>query len=197
MKRIILAIIVLFTLNTSSIMAQKGFDVEQGITINVPAAQLWEMVGPGFVEVYKWASSVDHAEGSGAPQFDGAVCSERVCNVNLKGFSTINEKLTKYDAARMNLAYQVSDGMPGFVVLAANDWTVVPVSDTQSKLVMKAQFRTKGLMGTMMNGMMKKKMMASLEQVLNEAKLYAETGQLSAEKQKRNAQLEKKRKRAA
>ena len=196
MKAILLAITAIFTFNTS-IMAQKGFDVQREITINVPADQLWEMVGPGFVDVYKWASSVDHAEGSGTPEFDGAACSERVCNVNVKGFSKISEKLTKYDATNMNLAYEVQDGMPGFVTRAANDWTVVPVNDHQSKLVMKAQFRSKGLMGSMMNGMMKKKMYATLEQVLGEAKLYAETGQLSDEKQKRMAQLAKKQKRAA
>lgn len=196
MKGIISATILLLTLNSFA-MAEKGFDVERNITINVSAEKLWEMIGPGFVEVYKWSSNVDHAEGSGTPQFDGAVCSDRVCNVNVKGFDKISEKLIKYDEASMNLAYVVQDGMPGFITKAMNDWTVVPIDANHCKLVMNAQFRSKGLMGAMMNGMMKKKMVSTLDMVLNDAKVYAETGQISEEKKDRIAQLSKKEKRAA
>jgi len=196
MKKITKTLIVLLTLNTT-VMAQKGFDVQKEITINVSAADLWEMIGPGFVEVYKWASNVDHAVGSGMAEFKGAACSERVCDVNVKGFSKINEKLTKYDVSKMNLAYQVVDGMPGFVAKAVNDWTVVSVNDHESKLVMKGGFETKGLMGSLMNGMMKKKMNEALGIVLNDAKTYAETGQISKAKEERITQLAKKNKKAA
>ena len=173
-------------------MAQKGFELEKEIVINVPAEELWEMVGPGFEEVYKWSSNVDHSEGSGTSLFEGATCSERACNVNVKGFSKINETLTKYDQNQMVLAYEVNDGMPGFVTKAANEWTVIPVNDYQSKLVMKAVFGSKGLMGTLMNGMMKKKMSKTLDTVLQDAKIYAETGQISGAKQKRVEQLARK-----
>lgn len=196
MKKIIKTMILLLTLNTT-VMAQQGFTVEKEITINVSAAELWEMVGPGFVDVYKWSSNVDHAEGSGTPEFEGAVCSERVCNVNVKGFDKISEELTKYDASKMNLAYAVKDGMPGFVTKAVNDWTVVAVDETHSRLIMKAEFGSKGMMGKMMNGMMRKKMSQTLETVLNDAKVYAETGQISEEKAERVAQLDKKLKKAA
>jgi hypothetical protein len=196
MKRILNTLFVLLTFNTA-VMAQKGFDLTKEIIINVSAQELWTMVGPGFTEVYKWSSNVDHSVGAGTAQFDGATCSERTCNVNVKGFSKINEKLTKYSDADMNLAYAVIDGMPGFVTHAENDWTVVAISDTQCKLVMKATFRPKGLMGTLMNGMMKKKMEETLATVLNDAKVYAETGKISEAKQQRIAQLEKKAQKAA
>lgn len=178
-------------------MAQQGFTVEKEIIVDVSAAELWEMVGPGFVEVYKWSSNVDHAEGSGTPEFEGAVCSERSCNVNVKGFDKINEELTKYNAEQMNLAYAVLEGMPGFVTKAANDWTVVAIDENHSKLVMKAEFESKGLMGKMMNGMMRKKMEKTLDTVLNDAKVFAETGQVSQEKADRMAELERKNKKAA
>ena len=175
-------------------MAQKGFNVEKEMVINVPASELWEMVGPGFVEVYKWASNVDHAEGKGNSPFDGAVCSERFCDVNVKGFSKISEKLTNYNQDKMNLAYVVNTGMPGFVTHAENDWTVVPVDGNTSKLVMKANFQMKGLMGAMMKGIMKKKMNETLQIILNDAKVYAETGNVSENKASRVAQLAKKKK---
>ena len=176
----------------STTMAQQGFDVSRDITINVSAAELWKMVGPGFVEVYKWSSNVDHATGGGTPEFEGAICSERFCDVNVKGFDKISEKLTKYDEGKMNLAYEVTDGMPGFVTRAVNDWTVVPVNKSQSRLVMKAECRSKGVMGKMMNGMMEKKMSETLETVLMDAKIYAETGEISPAKQERIASLRKK-----
>ena len=96
------------------------------------------------------------------------------------------------DEGKMNLAYEVTDGMPGFVTRAVNDWTVVPVSKNQSRLVMKAEFRSKGVMGKMMNGMMEKKMSETLETVLMDAKIYAETGEISPAKQERIASLSKK-----
>lgn len=189
---VLIAILIL----NSTAMA-KPINLNEEITINVSAEKLWEMVGPGFIEVYKWSSSVDHAVGSGAAQFDGAVCSERSCDLNAKGFSSISETLTKYDAANMNLAYEVNSGMPNFISKAANDWTVVSINENQSKLVMKANFETKGLMGAMMNGMMKKKMTKLLQTVLNDAKVYAETGAPSEVKKARIASLSKKNKSAA
>lgn len=196
MKRIVPAIIALLTFNLN-IMAQKGFTLEKEITINVSAEELWEMVGPGFVEVYKWSSNVDHASGSGTPEFEGAVCTERFCDVNVKGFNKISERLTKYNDDEMNLAYEVTDGMPGFVTAAINDWTVVPIDSKSCKLVMKAQFESKGLMGGLTKGMMKKKMSETLETVLNDAKVYAETGQISEAKKARIEELAKKTKMAA
>ena len=57
-------------------------------------------------------------------------------------------------------------------------------------------FVTKGLMGRMMNGMMEKKLNETLETVLNDAKVYAETGNVSAAKQERVDQPNKKKKAA-
>ncbi|WP_306641347.1 SRPBCC family protein [Sanyastnella coralliicola] len=196
MRHLVLTAIALFTFSINT-MAEKGFDVQKEITINVSAAELWEMVGPGFVDVYKWSSNVDHAEGAGNSDFDGAVCHERFCDVNVKGFSKISEELTYYSIPEMKLAYAVKEGMPGFVTKAVNQWTVVPIDDHSCKLVMKAEFRSKGLMGAMMNGMMEKKMKTTLETVLNDAKVYAETGEVSEAKRERMAELDKKKKKEA
>ncbi len=175
------------------IMAQKGFDIKKEISINVSADQLWEMVGPGFVEVYKWSSNVDFAQGSGTPEFDGAVCSDRECNVNVKGFDKISEKLIKYNAKDKVLAYCVVGGMPGFVERAVNEWTVVADGPRRSRLQMSAQFRSKGLVSILMNPLMKKNMSSTLETVLNDAKIYAETGQVSEAKRMRIEELKRKK----
>ncbi len=195
MKKILNLCFILLTVNFG-IMAQKGFQVEKEITIDVPASELWEMVGPGFVDVYKWSSNVDHAEGKGVSKFEGAVCDERFCDVNVAGFSKISEKLTFYNEERKKLTYAVMDGMPGFITKAENTWTVVPIDGNRSKLVMNADFGVKGLMGAIMKGAMKKKMVQTLTTVLNDAKVYAETGQVSIAKAERVNKLSKKRKAA-
>ena len=196
MKKLIWTIVGVLTLNTS-IMAQKGFEIEKEIVINVPANELWEMIGPGFVEVYKWSSNVDHAVGTGESEFEGAVCTDRKCDVNIKGFSSVSENLYKYDQEKMILAYAVTEGMPGFVTKAVNEWSVVPIDGNRSKLVMKAEMGTKGLMGSIMGGMMKKKMAETLSTILNDAKVYKETGEQSAVKKARVDELEKKQRKAA
>ncbi len=191
MKNLIGAIFALLIINSGA-MAKSGFKTTKEIIINVSADRLWEMVGPGFVDVYKWSSNVDHAEGKGQSEFDGAVCSERFCDVNVKGFSKISEELTDYNATKMSLTYQVKDGMPKFITKAENNWVVVPIDDHQSKLVMNVNFESKGLMGKMMNGMMRKKMDKTLDTVLNDAKVYAETGEISDEKRQRVEKLARK-----
>ncbi len=197
MKKKLGLLALVFTLTTNTMAKEKGFDITREITINVSAAKLWNMVGPGFVEVYKWSSNVDHAEGAGNPEFEGASCSERYCDVNVKGFTAISEKLTEYDENSMVLAYEVKSGMPKFVTKALNQWTVSSVGENKSKLTMKAVFRSKGMMGSLMNGMMKKKMQSTLETVLNDAKVYAETGKVSKAKAERMAEIGDKLKVAA
>ncbi len=196
MKKVIGTLILVLTL-TTAMTKEKGFDLSREIVINVSSEKLWNMVGPGFTEVYKWASNIDYSEGSGEAEFEGATCSERYCNVTVKGFDKISEKLLKYDESKMNLAYEVKHGMPSFITKAENDWTVVSLGEGQSKLVMNAIFRSKGIMGFMMNGMMKKKMEDTLDIVLNDAKVYAETGKISKAKADRLAELKKNNKDAA
>lgn len=178
-------------------MAQKGFEVQESTIIYVSADELWELVGPGFAEVHKWSSNVDHAEGKGTSQFEGAVCEERFCDVNVKGFSKISEKLIGYDENQMNLTYTVNSGMPGFVRKAENHWAVLPIDEESSKLVMKANFEVKGFMGFLMKGVMKRKMTKTLKTVLNDAKVYLETGQVSVAKADRMDQLERKKKKTS
>ena len=191
--KIVLNLLFIFLALNSTTMAQKGFEVQKEITIDVSAENLWEMVGPGFVDVYKWASNVDHAEGKGNSKFEGAVCDERFCDVNVAGFSKISEKLTNYDGDKLTLSYAVNTGMPGFITKAVNKWTVVPVDSQRSKLVMHADFQVKGLMGSLMKGTMEKKMNQTLQTILNDAKVYSETGKVSIVKAKRIDKLEKKR----
>lgn len=175
----------------TKIKNQTSFTVTRELDINVSPDKLWHIIGHSFADAYIWASSVDHSTGGGTPEFEGAKCSERFCDVNAKGFNKISEKLTKYSNEHMNLAYVVSEGMPSFVSLAQNDWTVLPIGVHQAKLVMKADFGLQGIMGRFMKPMMKSKIEKLLDVVLNDARVFAETGSISDTKRKRNEELAK------
>ncbi len=196
MKRTIGLLFVLLTLNTITMGQKKelkGFElIREGEKINVSAEKLWEIIGPGFGDAYVWATTVDHSTTSGKAEFEGATCSARSCDLSASGFDKIEEKITKYNVQDRSFAYDVTEGLPGFVASASNDWTVISVGHNQSKLIMKADFRVQGFMGSIMKGMMEKKMDKLLAVVLNDLKVYAETGMPSESKQARIKELAKK-----
>ena len=102
--------------------------------INVSAEKLWDIVGNDFAHVVKWATSADHSSGSGTPDFEGASCNIRGCDLNTECFSKIQEKLTEFNPQNKSLTYEVTKGMPGFVTKAGNRWQVIAVSPTSSKI---------------------------------------------------------------
>lgn len=166
--------------------------VKQSETINVAASDLWQIVGPGFERAAEWSEAVDSSVGSGEAAFQGATCSNRVCHLNAAGFDRISETLTLYDEGQHELTYEVNEGMPKFVTLAENNWQVIDLGYGKSALKMNVTMRTKGLMGRLMGGMMKKNISKTMDSVFRDLKVYAETGDISAEKAKRMARLARK-----
>jgi hypothetical protein len=160
-----------------------------GEIINASADAVWAIVGKDFANAGKWATSVDHSVGSGSPEFEGASCSTRSCDLNAKGFSSIKEKLIQYDDEKRELTYDVYEGFPGFVIKASNHWTVIPLTATTSKVKFDITMEMKPFMGAIMGGMMKKNLNSTLPVVANDLKVYAETGEISEAKKQRMASL--------
>ena len=159
---------------------------------NVSADAVWKIIGPGFKNVSVWSRAVDHASTSGQPEFEGASCRNRSCDLNASGFSKISETVIEYDANRRTLGYSVDAGIPGFVTYMANNWRVIEVGPNQCKTEMTVTMHLKPLMGFLMGGMFKKNVHKILDEVIEDLKIYAETGKISEAKEKRIAQLEKK-----
>jgi len=198
----LLLLAVTVTIFNSTVMAQieakyKEVNIlKTSEVINVSADSLWKIVRQ-FDQVGVWFSSIDHAEGSGEPEFEGATCSERTCHVNLKGYSEVHEKLTLFDESKRELAYQFTGGGPGFLLFAENHWTVKEVGPNQSILKMEATMRLKKFMGWLLGGKLKKTIEKELPISLNELKIYAETGEVSEAKKARIVKMEKKKMKAA
>jgi hypothetical protein len=159
--------------------------------INASADDVWKIVGPGFAKVGLWSTTVDHADVSGTPEFEGAVCSSRSCDLNAKGFSAINEKITAYDETKQTLSFDIVEGVPGFVTRAYSDWKIVKLSDNTSQLQITTTMEMKKFMGGLMGGMIKKTLEENIPLIQSDLKHYAETGKPSESKTARMASLNK------
>ncbi|OJJ14930.1 hypothetical protein BKI52_40980 [marine bacterium AO1-C] len=158
--------------------------------INVSAVTLWQIVSD-FENVGQWTSTLKRSTGAGKPEFEGASVSERVCHTNIKGYDHIHEKLTMYNEANKELAYKVTKGLPRFVLLASNHWTVHEVGANQSIIKMEATTRLTRFMGFLFGSRMKKTALKALKTVLEELKVYAETGEVAEAKKVQMRKLRK------
>jgi len=167
----------------------KEVKMSKPVTINVSADALWEIIGPGFADAGKWSTAVDHSAGHGDGKFDGASCDTRSCDLSAKGFDSVNEKITEYDASNKTMAFDVIDGTPGFVTYLNNRTVVTDLGNGKSKAELQITMRMKPFMGWLLGGMLKKNLNNLLDSALEDLKVFAETGMPSARKQARMKKL--------
>lgn len=196
MKKIVALALITITFNLT-VMGQKKYKeiriTKTSETINVSADDLWQIVGPGFQNVGDWITTIDLSTGFGEPEFEGATCSERTCHVNFAGYDKVSEKLTMYNKANRELAYKVTDGMPGFVLYAYNHWTITEIGPNQCTAQMVSTLHLKRFQGFFLGRIMKRKFGKGLDKVFVELKAYAETKEVSEAKKLRIKELEKKK----
>ncbi len=144
------------------------------ITVNKNIEAAWKILGHEFAEAYKWASAVAHSEGKGSG-VNGATCSERGCDIPSMGKT--KEKIIEFSNERHLLSYDVYEGMPSTVKQAKNTWQLTPVSQGVSKLKMRMEIQLGGLMGTLMQPMIKMMMSKMGNELVEEFKFYVENGQ--------------------
>ena len=147
--------------------------IKKEIIINKSVGDAWKVLGGQFTEVDKWASAVTHSEGSGK-KFNGATCSERGCSTSMGG---LKEKLTKFSNESHSLSYQIVEGMPSMVKYAENNWHLSAIGDKKSKLQMRMELEISGLLGMIMQPMMKIQMSKMGKELTEEFKYYVENGQ--------------------
>jgi len=168
---------------------RKEVKMSKTVAVNISADDLWEIVGPGFSEAGKWSTAVDHSEGHGEGKFDGASCDTRSCDLSAKGFSSVNEKITEYDAPNRTMAFDIVDGMPGFVTYTNNRTVITDLGNGKSKAELQITMHMKPLMGTLVGGFLKKNLSNLIDSALDDLKVYAETGKPSLRKQERMKKL--------
>ncbi|MCR9249095.1 MAG: SRPBCC family protein [bacterium] len=168
---------------------QKIVKEQLSIIINVPADSLWAICRE-FDKTGEWTSTLKHSYASGEPQFEGATCSARTCETNFGSGKKVVEELIMFNDEKRELAYNLTEGAPGFVTLAQNHWKVDELSPNHSKIEMNVTIHMNKFSGMLLGGVMTKQMRKQVNIVLDELKTFAETGEVSEAKKK---QLEKRR----
>ena len=80
------------------------------------------------------------------------------------------------------LAYELTEGAPGFVKLVKNHWKVHEISANQSTVEMNVTMNLSKFMGFFLGGAITKQMSKTVKLVQSELKIYAETGEVSEAK---------------
>lgn len=154
--------------------------IEREIIVNQNINHTWDIIGPQFADAYKWASPVSHSEGSGE-SFNGSTCSERGCATTMGG---LKEKITAYSNETQTITWEAIEGMPSMVKKATNSWTLTVIGVNQTKVVMKMDIQSGGVLGFLMLPILKFQMGNLADDITSDFKYYAENGKPSPKKLK-------------
>lgn len=147
--------------------------IEKEILVNKNIKAAWKVLGVEFSDAFKWASGVNHSEGSG-DKFSGSSCSERGCSTTM---GSIKEKLYEFSNENYSLAYEATEGMPSMVKYATNTWKLIEVGDHKCKLHIKMDIRLGGFFGSLLQPVMKMQMSKIGNHLVEEFAFYVENGQ--------------------
>lgn len=153
--------------------------IEKEIIVDKNIAKAWQVLGTDFANAHIWASPLMHSEGTGA-KFNGSECHERSCDI--KGMGKTREKLLQFSNDTHSLSYVVEQGMPSVVKYATNSWSLTSIGPEKTKLKMKMDITLGGMMGFMMQPMMKMMMAKMGNTLLADYKYYVEHGKPSKAK---------------
>ena len=147
--------------------------IEKSTVINAPIDQVWTISADEFQNIDRWDGNVKSSSVTGTAQGQAPV-GGRVCAM-YNGRETV-ESLVEYDAAQRSFTYEITKGLPGFVVSARNVWSHETLAGDRTRLTMRVVMQVKGIIGTVMSGPMKSQMGKVLENAQEELKHFVETG---------------------
>lgn len=169
------------------------------LVVAAPAEQVWEVIGRRFDRIGDWATAIPAstpipgarsaasttvANPPGLPAVAGAVdapVAGRICQTGIRLVGEITETLTAYDDTNRTLTYQAT-GMPAFVTLARNTWTVIPIDARTCRVSVRARFDTRSRLGRWIILAQTRRTGRHLAEDLRH---YVETGTPSPRKQRR------------
>ena len=192
-KSIILTGLALVTINIQGMAQEKKYKVVEKTlskVIDVSADSLWSICRE-FDKTAEWTSTLNHSYGTGEPIHEGASCSSRTCETSFGKGNKVVEELIMFSDEKKELAYNLTEGAPGFITLANNHWKIVEIGPNQSKIIITPTMHMKRFAGFFLGGIITKQMEKQVNIVLDELKIYAETGEVSEAKKKQLEKLKK------
>jgi hypothetical protein len=164
-----------------------GMEVSKSAIVNVSADRLWTILADDFDKVGDWARGVDSSgPNTDAAVPEGASVGGRVCQA--PGFGAINETFTSYDPVEHSYALEATASkIPSFVRNITNHTLVKPLGAEQSEVQLRITADTPGLRGALVKPMITRKFSKGLDGILEDLKIFAETGKISSEKSEAQA----------
>lgn len=191
LKLFVLFGLALISFNTQ-IMAQKTKKykiIKRNLSseiINVSADSLWA-IAKEFDKTAEWTSTLNHSYANDAPKHTGATCSSRTCETSFGNGNKVIEELVLFDEDKRELSYDLIEGVPGFITFVNNHWKIIEIGPEQCKLEMEVTMHMKKFAGFFFSAAIIKQMTKQVNIVLEELKIYAETGKVSEKKRKQLA----------
>jgi hypothetical protein len=125
------------------------------LTIDAPADQVWQVIGPGFARIGDWATTIPAsaaipvpARAAAGPVAADAPVTGRTCSTGTRLVPHITETLTHYDQPSRTLTYQ-ADGLPAFITATRSTWTVTPAGEATCQVTVTGHFQTHGVLGVL------------------------------------------------
>jgi hypothetical protein len=160
-------------------------NIKKTIEVNSNPNQPWEIIGPKFLDISKWARSINKSySNEQAPKnFNNAPAGGRYCEVN--GFGKMKEEILHFDAQKQEITWSAEgEKLPGFVNGLQNALKVEKIGENSSRITTHITADLSGIGGFLMGGMIKKNFDKVLAGFLKDLKIYAETGEISETKQR-------------
>ncbi len=161
-----------------------GIEVTKNAIVNVGADRLWSILADDFDKIGEWARGVDSSgPNTDAAVPDGASVGGRVCQV--PGFGAINETFTSFDPVERSYAFEATASkIPSFVRNLTNHTSVKSLGPDQSEVQLRLTADTVGVRGALVKPVMTRKFSRAIDVVIEDLKIFAESGKISSEKTK-------------
>ena len=116
--------------------------------INAPADAVWTLMGERFADIGEWSDTVIQSSMDG-PARAGAV---RTCELKptpaASGF--IKERITKFDEQRRTFAFDIIEGLPGFMKRVNSEWKIEADGSNKTKATNTLTIEVKWFMAPML-----------------------------------------------
>jgi len=161
-----------------------GIEVTKNAIVNVSADRLWSILADDFDKIGEWARGVDSSgPNTDAAVPDGASVGGRVCQA--PGFGAINETFTSFDPDERSFAFEATASkIPSFVRNLTNHTSVKSLGPDRSEVQLRLTADTLGVRGALVKPVMNRKFSQAIDVVIEDLKIFAESGQISGEKTK-------------
>lgn len=120
------------------------------ISIDAPAAAVWDVIAHQFDRVGEWATAIPSSSPLPGPSLVAdAPVAGRECRTGVSMIPQVIERLIAYDETSYTFTYQ-AENLPGFLAAARNQWHVTALGEHRSTVSLDATLTVRGVLGRIM-----------------------------------------------